>query len=271
MEAVATEQPASPSPASWTTSTVLGRALDELGGVAQMGGRALSLILRGRIGWQALVEQIETIGLASVSITALTAIFSSMVMAVQFAAQMGRFGAKEWVGSIVSLSLVRELGPTLTALMVGGRVGSGIAAELGSMNVTEQVDALRSMGADPLEVLVVPRVLAAVLVLPLLTALCDALGVTGAMVITRLTANINMSYFFNAMLRSVEVEDMAGGLVKTIFFGLIIGLVACYQGLTAANGTEGVGRATTRTVVIASITVLISDFVLTNILLGFGL
>lgn len=236
-----------------------------------MGGQSFRLILRGRVDLKALIEQIDTIGLASISVTTLTAVFSSMVMAVQFGVQMDRFGAKEWVGSVVSLSLVRELGPALTALMVGGRVGSGIAAELGSMNVTEQVDALRSMGADPIEVLVVPRVLAAILVLPLLTAFADALGVIGAMVITRLTGNINMTYFFNAMLRSVEVADMAGGLVKTLFFGLTIGLIACYLGLTATGGTQGVGRATTRTVVVSSITTLISDFILTNILLGFGL
>jgi phospholipid/cholesterol/gamma-HCH transport system permease protein len=252
-------------------ATVPGRFLDELGGIGQMGGRAFRLVLRGRIDFSALIEQIDVIGLASLSVAILTAVFSSMVMAVQFAVQMDRFGAKEWVGSIVSLSLVRELGPVLTALMVGGRVGSGIAAELGSMNVTEQVDALRSMGADPVETLVVPRVLAAILVMPLLTAFADTLGIAGAMVITRLTNNINMRYFYNAVLRSVGVNDMAGGLVKTLFFGLFIGLIACYQGLSATNGTEGVGRATTRTVVISALTILISDFVLTNILLGFGL
>ncbi len=270
MEAVAEkQQPGVKAP--WTTASVAGRFLDEVGGISQLGGRALRCLVRGRIDTAALVEQIDVIGLASVSVATLTAIFSSMVMAVQFAVQMDRFGAKEWVGSIVSLSLVRELGPVLTALMVGGRVGSGIAAELGSMNVTEQVDAMRSMGADPVEKLVVPRVLAAILVLPLLTAFADVLGIAGAMVIMRLSGNINMTYFFNAMLRSVEAADMVGGLLKTLFFGLSIGLIACYHGLTATGGTEGVGRATTRTVVVSALTILISDFVLTNILLEFGL
>jgi len=139
------------------------------------------------------------------------------------------------------------------------------------MKVTDQVDALRSMGADPVEVLVVPRLLAAIITLPLLTAFADAIGVAGALVIIRFSASINLTYSFNAMLRSVEVADMAGGLVKTLFFGLAIGLISCWQGLEASGGTQGVGRATTRTVVVASITVLISDFVLTNILLGFGL
>ncbi len=246
-------------------------ALEELGGTAELGGRALRLALRGRISGRALLEQIDEIGLASLSVATLTAIFSSMVMSVQFAVQMGRFGAKDWVGNVVALSLVRELGPVLTALMVGGRVGAGIAAELGSMNVTEQVDALRSMGADPVETLVVPRVLAAILVMPLLTAFADALGIVGSMLITGLTSDVNMTYFFNAMVQAVGVNDYAGGLVKTLFFGLLIGLVACYQGLTTVGGTEGVGRSTTRTVVITSLAVLISDFILTNILLSFGL
>jgi phospholipid/cholesterol/gamma-HCH transport system permease protein len=239
--------------------------------VAQLGGRVVRLTFRGRIDFSALVEQIDAIGLASLSVATLTAIFSSMVMSVQFAVQMARFGAKDWVGNVVALSLVRELGPVLTALMVGGRVGAGIAAEIGSMNVTEQVDALRSMGADPVETLVVPRVLAAIVALPLLTAFADALGIVGSMIITRLTSDINMTYFFSAMVRAVGINDYAGGLVKTLFFGLLIGLIACEQGLTTVGGTEGVGRATTRTVVIASISVLISDFILTNILLAFGL
>jgi phospholipid/cholesterol/gamma-HCH transport system permease protein len=247
------------------------RFLEVTGGVAQLGTSSLSAALRRGVDASAFFAQLEAIGIASLSVTALTAAFSSMVMAVQFAVQMDRFGAKEWVGSVVSLSLVRELGPVLTALMVGGRVGAGIAAELGSMRVTEQVDALRSMGGDPLRELVVPRVLAAVIALPLLTAIADVLGVAGAAAVIHLSYGINATYFFNAVLRSVEIPDMAGGLVKTLFFGLFIGLIACQQGLTAEGGTEGVGRATTRAVVLSSIVTLISDFILTNVLLTFGL
>ncbi len=163
--------------------------LDELGGDRRTGDcQALRLVLRGRIAcarWS--TEQIDEIGLASLSVATLTAIFSSMVMSVQFAVQMGRFGAKAWVGNVVALSLVRELGPVLTARMVGGRVGAGILQRpsIGSMNVTEQVDALRSMGADPVEVAGGARgFLAAILVLPLLTAFADALGIVGSMLIT---------------------------------------------------------------------------------------
>lgn len=259
------------SPPAARGMNLAARFLDELGGIAQLGAQSFGLILRGRVPLPALVEQIDQIGLASVSVTTLTAIFSSMVMAVQLVVQMDRFGAKSWVGSIVSLSLVRELGPVLTALMVGGRVGSGIAAELGSMNVTNQVDALRSLGANPVELLVVPRVLAATFTLPLLTAFSNSLGVAAAMGITRLTAATNLTYSFNDMLRTVYLADMTGGLVKTVFFGLLIGLIACYHGLNATGGTQEVGNATTRTVVISSLTILVSDFVLTNLLLGFGL
>jgi phospholipid/cholesterol/gamma-HCH transport system permease protein len=175
------------------------------------------------------------------------------------------------VGSVVSLSLVRELGPVLTALMVGGRVGAGIAAELGSMAVTEQVDAIRAMGADPVKKLVVPRVVACVLIMPILTAFSNVLGIAGAMVVAQLTADVSMVYFFHATAASVGLADIAGGLAKTVFFGFFIAIIACYQGLETSGGTEGVGKSTTSTVVITSITTLAVDFVLTNILLGLGL
>jgi phospholipid/cholesterol/gamma-HCH transport system permease protein len=155
--------------------------------------------------------------------------------------------------------------------MVGGRVGAGIAAELGSMQVTEQVDAMRAMGADPVKELVVPRLLACAVALPLLTAVADVLGVAGAMAIASIDSGIRMTYFFHATLRAVELSDLASGLVKTVFFGLVLALVACQRGLSARGGTAGVGRATTEAVVVASIATLIADFVLTKLLLGVGL
>jgi phospholipid/cholesterol/gamma-HCH transport system permease protein len=245
--------------------------IEYLGSVGQLGGQTLRQLFRRRFSVRELIYQIEAIGSRSIAIVVLTAIFSSMVMAVQFAVQLARFGAKEYVGNVVSLSLVRELGPVLTALMVGGRVGAGIAAELGSMSVTEQIDAIRSMGADPVKKLVVPRVLAGVIVLPLLTTLADVLGVLGAMVIARVQSGVNMTYFFSSTLRAVTLADLSGGLAKSIFFGFFITLIACHQGLVTTGGTEGVGRSTTQTVVITSIVTLISDFILTNLLLEFGL
>lgn len=218
-----------------------------------------------------LIQQIEAIGLHSVIIAVLTAIFSSMVMTVQFGVQLTRFGAKEYVGTVVSLSLVRELGPVLTALMVGGRVGAGITAELGSMAVTEQIDAIRSMGADPVRKLVVPRVVACVMIMPLLTAMADVLGVLGAMVVASLVNGVNMLYFLTSVMKAVTLADVFGGLVKTVFFGFFISIIASHQGLQTRGGTEGVGIATTRTVVITSIVTLVSDFILTSILLQLGL
>jgi len=245
--------------------------LDYLGGVVQLGLRTFRLAFKAPYDLGAILDQVVRIGIESMSVATLTAIFSSMVITVQFAVQLARFGAKDYVSSVVAISLVRELGPVLTALMVGGRVGAGIAAELGSMTVTEQVDAIRSMGADPVKKLVVPRVLAAIVVLPLLTIFADVLGVVGAMGIAKLAEGVNVTFFFNSVIEQVTVADVIGGLTKTLFFGLSISLIACYQGLATTNGTEGVGASTTRTVVITSVTTLIGDFILTSILLSFGL
>lgn len=247
------------------------RFLSALGGISQLAALTLARSVDRKFSARSLAYQVESIGLRSIPIAVLTAVFSSMVMTVQFAVQMARFGVKEYVSSVVSLSLVRELGPALTALMVGGRVGAGIAAELGSMRVTEQVDAIRAMGADPIRKLVVPRVLATTIVLPLLTVLADVLGVLGAMVIARLSSDVGMRLFLESTLRSVTLEDFMHGLTKTVFFGFLLGLIACYKGLNTQGGTEGVGRSTTETVVITSLVTLCADFVLTNLLLGFGL
>lgn len=249
----------------------LQRFLVALGGISQLAGQTLAGCFHRRFAGQELLNQMELIGLRSFAIAVLTAIFSSMVMTVQFAVQMTRFGVKEYVSSVVSLSLVRELGPALTALMVGGRVGAGITAELGSMRVTEQIDALRAMGADPVRKLVVPRVVAATLVLPMLTILADVLGVLGAMVVARVDSGVGMTLFLQSTLRSVELGDFLHGLLKTVFFGFLLSLIACYKGLHTSGGTAGVGRATTETVVVTSLVTLCADFILTNLLLGFGL
>ncbi len=251
------------------------RFLQAVGGIAQLAGQTFLAAGRGGLSsrWarRELVYQLEAVGIRSLTIAILTAAFSSMVMTVQFAVQMSRFGVKEYVSSVVSLSLVRELGPVLTALLVGGRVGAGIAAELGSMRVTEQVDAIRAMGADPIRKLVVPRVVATTIALPLLTVFADILGVLGAMVVARVGSGVGTRLFLESMLHSVALEDVMHGLVKTVFFGFLLGLVACHKGLSTTGGTEGVGRATTETVVVTSLVTLCVDFVLTNLPLGFGL
>ena len=247
------------------------RGMEVAKGIALLGEKAIVTAFTKPMSLKDLAQQIELIGQKSVAIAVLTAIFSSMVMTVQFASQLSRFGAKEYVGTIVSLSLVRELGPVLTALMVGGRVGAGIAAELGSMAVTEQIDAIRSMGADPVRKLVVPRVVAAVIIMPLLTGMSNVLGVLGAMMVAFVTTGVNMTLFITSATTAVDLSDLAGGLMKTLFFGFFISVIACYRGIHTHGGTEGVGRATTETVVLTSVVTLISDFVLTSILLQFGL
>src|SRR5688572_25228320 len=202
---------------------------------------------------RALAQQVESIGVRSMSVVLLTAVFSSMVITIQFLVQLSRFGAKEWTGNAVGVTLSRELGPVLTALLVGGRVGAGIAAELGSMAVTEQVDALRSMGADPAKKLVLPRVAATLITLPMLTVLANVLGVLAAAVISWLEYDISIRYFISSIATSVQLSDFMGGVIKTFVFALSLSLIACHEGLETRGGTEGVGRSTTRTVVISSV------------------
>lgn len=221
--------------------------------------------------WAALLEQIESIGVRSTSVVVLTAIFSSMVITIQFAAQLGRFGAKEWAGNAVGVTLARELGPVMTALMVGGRVGAGIAAELGSMSVTEQVDAVRVLGADPVKKLVVPRVLAMLLVMPLMSATAVVLGTFAGGCVAALDPDVHLGYFLSAAVRSTTLNDFMSGLAKATFFAFNISIVACHLGLATRGGTVGVGRATTQTVVATSVVTLVSDFVLTKLFLALGI
>jgi phospholipid/cholesterol/gamma-HCH transport system permease protein len=251
-------------------SALGGRLIDRLGQVGDFGllaARTFRALGKRRFPARDVLVQLEAIGVRSTPIVAITALFTGMVLALQTAFALTRFGAKPYVGSIIGLALVRELGPVLAALMVGGRVGAGITAEIGSMTVTEQVDAIRAMGADPVQKLVLPRVIAATLALPLLTVLANALGVLGGLVIADFQYSISPHFYLQTIFHTVTVEDFVSGVSKTFVFGWIIAMVGCYSGLATSGGTVGVGRATTRTVVIASICVLISDFFLTKILL----
>jgi phospholipid/cholesterol/gamma-HCH transport system permease protein len=171
------------------------------------------------------------------------------------------------VGRVVVLTLFRELAPVLTALTVGARIGSGIAAELGAMTVTEQVDAIRALGADPLRKLVVPRVLACLLVLPTLTVLADVIGLAAGALVVNLQYGISLQLFFQGALDAVLMVDFLSGVLKGAIFGVIIGLVGCFKGLTVEGGTEGVGRATTQTVAITSVSVCLADFFITKLTL----
>jgi phospholipid/cholesterol/gamma-HCH transport system permease protein len=256
----------------------ISRRVSQLGewGLAQLLGvgvfslmalRTLRAMFLPRFPWPELWRQCYAIAVQSLPIVGVTALFTGMVLALQSAVALSRFGAKPYVGSLVSLSVVRELGPVLTALMVAGRIGAGIAAEIGSMRVTEQVDAIRAMGADPLQKLVVPRMLAATFAVPLLAIVAIFLGIFGGGLISNYQLHITPNFYLTTVTTTVTVEDLISGLSKTFFFGWIIAMVGCHAGLTTQGGTEGVGKSTTRSVVVASISIFIADFFLTKVFL----
>ncbi len=241
--------------------------VDRCGRFVLLVGATFRAARRPRFPLLETVRQLEAIGSRSTTIVLITALFTGMVLALQTGFALARFGAKPYVGAVVGLSLVRELAPVLTALMVAGRVGAGITAEIGSMAVTEQVDAIRSMGADPVQKLVLPRMIAATISLPLLTILAAVLGIIGGMLISATQFGITPNFYLQTIYANVTVNDFLSGIAKTFVFGWIIAMVGCYFGLQTTGGTVGVGRATTQAVVFASISVLISDFFLTKLLL----
>jgi phospholipid/cholesterol/gamma-HCH transport system permease protein len=214
-----------------------------------------------------VLEQMDIIGVGSLPIVLLTGFFIGAVMVLQTAAQFERFGQTALTADVVSLALVRELGPSITGLLVAGRNSSGIASELGSMLVTEQVDAMRAMGTDPVRKLVTPRVIATILMLPLLTALADFLGLIGGYLVSALTLRLGAVTFWTRALDILEFSDLVQGLSKPIFFGFILSTVGCYQGLNVKGGTQGVGRATTQAVVTSSVFILVTNFFLTKLML----
>jgi len=215
-----------------------------------------------------LLRQMDTLGVQSLAISNLTALFTGMVLALQTAYALAQFGGKLFVGRVVVLSVCRELGPVLTALMVAARCGAGITAELGTMAVTEQVDALRALGASPIRKLVLPRVVAVTLMLSVLSMLTDFIGMIGGLFIAVFEIKIGASFYLTTVMQTVKYNDIFHGLCKTPFFGFEIAMIGCYNGLNATGGADGVGRATTIAVVLSSITVLATDFFLTKIFLS---
>jgi phospholipid/cholesterol/gamma-HCH transport system permease protein len=211
-----------------------------------------------------IMTQLMKLGVRSLSITAITGVFTGMVLALEATYTLAAYGARLLIGKAVALSMVQELGPVLTALVVAGRVGAGITAEIGTMAVTEQVDAIRALGADPIKKLVMPKVVATVIMVPVLTIIADFLGILGGMVISIYEVGQTSSFYLQQVISSLDFKDVFTGTGKTPFFALIIVLVACYNGLKASGGADGVGRATTRTVVTASILILVSNFFLTK-------
>jgi len=245
------------------------RFVEMLGKLVKLCMQSLSCLVRYKPPIGETIRQFAIIGNKSFMIVFLIAIFTGMVIALQLSVGLGRFGMKIYVGQIVGLAIFRELGPVLTCLMIAARVGSGIAAEMGSMVVTEQVLAIEAMGANPIHKLVVPRLVATVIAAPILTSIADAVGTLGGMIITVVEAGVTPDFYINQITDNVLLRDYASGIFKTTFFGYFIAIIACHQGLMTSGGTEGVGKSTTKAVVYASIMIFVSDFFLTKIFLYF--
>lgn len=240
-------------------------AAQKTGEIAILTGRAFVALLKPPYEIGSWVRQMEQIGVRSLGVASITTIFTGMVLALQTALSLPSLGIKYYIGAVVSKSLVRELGPVLTALIVGGRIGSGMTAEIGTMKVTEQIDALRAMASDPVKKLVVPKLVATLVMLPALTVIGDALGILGGLVVATTTLGLPAGLYLNSVFESLTLGDVASGVCKAFFFAYFIAIVGCYNGLTTQGGADGVGRATTNTVVLAAILVLVSDFFLTKL------
>jgi len=240
--------------------------LDFLSYLGQLGTLISELwesLTRGSLRVRLMLEQIVTIGYGSQAVVIVTGAFTGAVFTAQSYFKFKDFGIESSVGGIVSVSLCRELGPVLAGLMVTGRVGASMAAEIGTMKVSEQIDALRVMGAHPVDYLVLPRFLAMVLSMPLLIAECIAFGLTASFIVGTGVFNIPYSWFWNHVVEHTNLEDVSFGLIKGFVFGILIVIISCHQGLIASNGAVGVGLGTTRAVVYSSLSLLVANFFLT--------
>jgi phospholipid/cholesterol/gamma-HCH transport system permease protein len=243
------------------------RAIFEIQEFTLLSIKSISNLFRTPRYFQDTFQQMDAVGVSSTAIVLLTGFFTGGVLALQSSKSLQDFGAVNLTGQLVALSLIRELGPVLTALMIAGRVGSGIASELGSMVVTEQIDAMRALGTDPTKKLVTPRMVACTTMVPLLTVISDLFGLIGGWIVAFYALRLNTSLYWNTALRSLSYIDAMEGLIKPLVFGFIVGMIGSYFGLRTSGGTRGVGSSTTQAVVFASILVIISDFFLSKLIL----
>jgi phospholipid/cholesterol/gamma-HCH transport system permease protein len=248
---------------TWAKSALL-----EVQEYVLMVGRVARATVTRPFYFRDVVEQFETIGVGSLTVVLLTGMFTGMVLALQSGITLDQFGARSMVGRLVSASMVKELGPVLTGLMVAGRVGSGIAAELGSMMVTEQIAALRALGSDPVRKLVLPRILAGLVMVPLLTIVSGGVGMVGAWIVTVTQLQVASSVYWNSVVDGLYIQDVWMGLIKPFFIGFTITSIGCHVGMRTRGGTQGVGRATTNAVVAASVAVIAVDFLVTKVLIA---
>lgn len=235
------------------------------GSIALFGLEGLSHVVRPPFYWRLFLRAFLDIGYYSLPVVALTAVFTGMVLALQSATGLSRFNAESAVANLVVLSITRELGPVLAGLMVAGRVGAAMAAELGTMRVTDQIDALTTLSTNPMKYLVTPRLLGGLLALPLLVVVADILGVLGGFVIASAKLGFNTEVYLTNTLNFVRTDDVVSGLVKAAVFGLLVALMGCYHGYNSRGGAQGVGAATTNAVVSASVLILAFDYVLTEL------
>jgi phospholipid/cholesterol/gamma-HCH transport system permease protein len=246
---------------------ILAKAILEIQAYTLLSVRAIANLFTRPIYFREILLQMDRMGIGSLTIIILTGFFTGAVMAIQSEGALRRYGAVSMTGQLVSLTVIRELGPVLSALMLAGRVGAGIASELGSMVVSEQISAMRSLGTDPTRRLVTPRMMALILMLPLLTIVCDSVGMFGGWLIAKYKLLISSSQYWADAIDAIQFSDVVGTFVKPVVFGFIVSITGCYVGLRTSGGTEGVGRSTTQAVVSSSVLVLAADFFLNNLLI----
>ena len=249
-----------------TLPNALERYFEQMGRFMQMVGRVFSWTPRPPYDWRELFRQMIKVGVSSVPVVLLTAMFTGMVLALQTFSVLERFNAESFVGSLVALSMVRELSAVLTGLIVAGRAGSAMGAEIGTMRVTEQIDALEVMATDPVHYLVVPRVWASTIMMPLLVVMANGVGIFGGYLVSVVLMGANPVAYVERTFQFMDLNDLLSGLVKAAAFGFLLAVIGCLQGFYTTGGAEGVGRSTTAAVVVASIAILISDFFLTRLL-----
>jgi phospholipid/cholesterol/gamma-HCH transport system permease protein len=252
--------------------TTLDRAAKKMVSAVQqyalISGRALGNLFRRPLYTADIITQADIIGVGSIPIVILTGFFTGGVLALQTSASLSQFGAAGMTGQLVSFSMIKELGPVLTSLMVSGRNASGMASELGSMMVTEQIDAMRALGTDPLKKLVMPRIVATIVMLFFLTIISDVVGISGGGAVAVLMLGQDSSQYFHTAYQALHYADLIQGLVKPLFFGFIIATIGCYYGMSTRGGTQGVGRSTTQAVVAASVLIIATDFIISRFMIG---
>ena len=239
------------------------KLLEESGRVMILFFRTLGLTFRPPFDLHGLLRQIERVGVNSIPVVLITGAFTGMVLALQSYTGFKRFNAEAFVGTVVALSMTRELGPVLSGLMVSGRVGAAMAAELGTMQVTEQIDALYTLATNPIQYLIVPRFLASLIIMPILTVFAEAVGMLGGYAVSVYLLGSNPTIYIRRTYDYLDLEDIYIGLLKACVFGMIIAIIGCYQGFNAQGGAEGVGKATTRAVVMSSLLILIANYFIT--------